>query len=169
MPELLDCGHAPDKGEPANVNGQTVQGWQFVLDFDGKRKICRACADARILDCGHTPSAHSSMTTGYGTDEHGKRQCYACCAERERARMIETGRATLYLVGPKAGQINMRVTDWPGHLEFIAWGLQRSPRGGGFGAQRTDAWFTGPDGYVWHAVNRGDNQIARCKRTKEKA
>lgn len=165
--ELLDCGHPHDAGETYDHTGR--KGWTFVFDFDGKRRICHACANARVLDCGHKPSKHSPMTTGYGTTSDGKRHCYACCAERDRASMIETGRATLYLIEPKPGQINARVTDWTGHLEFVAWGLKRATRGGGFGSQRTDAWFAGPDGYVWHAVNRGDNQIARCRRTKEKA
>lgn len=105
--------------------------------------------------------------------------------------MIATGRATLYLVlrtvplapsdtdgippadtaalraDPKATAARWFVTNWPGSLEFKTLpGVRRNPRGGGFGAQRTDAWFVGPDGYVWHAINRGDNDIARCKRTK---
>ena len=162
MPDLLDCGHPHDAGEPFDHTGR--KGWTFVLDFDGKRKICHACADARVLDCGHTPSPHSAATTGYGTLPDGKRICYACCAERDRADMIATGKATLYLVG------NVRhVTNWPGALAFAVLERRISKHGGGFGSQRTDAWFHGPDGYVWHAVNRGDNDIARCKRTKEKA
>jgi hypothetical protein len=93
--------------------------------------------------------------------------------------MIETGRATLYLVSrpnpapATLGTINRDtrhwfVTNWPGSLEFRAYGASVKPRGGGFGSQRTDAYFPGPDGYVWHALNRGDSQIARCRRTREK-
>jgi hypothetical protein len=83
--------------------------------------------------------------------------------------MIETGRITLYLVkrahpeNPSLSQYF--VTDWTGKLEFRVGGAVRhSPHGGGFGSQRTDAWFTGPDGKTWHTINRGDMHLARCKR-----
>jgi hypothetical protein len=107
---------------------------------------------------------------------------YGCCHEMEDARrelsaarkayresaMIATGKATLYLSA--RGHKVTEVTDWPGALRFPVYpAVIVKPRGGGFGSQRTDAWFKGPDGYVWHAVNRGDSQIARCRRTKEKA
>lgn len=118
-----------------------------------------------ILDCGHPPSPHESFTTGYGLGADGKTYCYACCAERERASMVTTGRATLYLVDGCDGR-PYRVTDWPGHLSFAVGRVRCSARGGGFGSQRTDAWFTGPDGRTWHAVSRGDSQIARCRRVK---
>lgn len=121
-----------------------------------------------VCDCGHEPSPCKSFTTGYGTDpETGKRYCYACCAVRDVESMRETGRAVLYLVRGKVGE-RWRVTNWPESLSFPAYGVKRKPRGGGFGAERIDAYFNGPDGYVWHAVNRGDNQIARCKRTKQR-
>ena len=129
-----------------------------------------------ILDCGHEPSPHESFTTGYGVTADGKKACYACCAESDKAAMIADGRACLYLVSretaPAVGAMGARreyyVTNWPGSLEFRVGGAVRHSRnGGGFGCQRTDAWFTGPDGKPWHAVNRGDNQIARCRRVKD--
>lgn len=137
----------------------------------------------KLLDCGHepTPQKGSACGTGYGIGSDGKTRCYACCADKERADMIATGRATLYLVKrlpidpSKAFAFRYHVTDWPGLLSFETLarsgayeGAKVSRNGGGFGSQRTDAWFVGPGGYVWHAVNRGDNQIARCHRTKEK-
>lgn len=125
-----------------------------------------------LLDCGHPRGLHSGMSTGYGTDDKGRRSCYACCADQDRAYMIEHGRITLYLVRTARENLHSvsEVTNWPGSLRFLCFpALNVSKRGGGFGSQRTDAWFRGPDGFVWHAVNRGDNQIARCKRTKEKA
>lgn len=153
------------------------------------------------LDCGHV-NIHAMPGrafpgycggTGYGVDHAtGTRKCYACCAQSERASMIATGRATLYLVrrsvtvapsdtdgrpleetaalraNPKATVMRYFVTDWAGELEFKTLpGIRHGA--GGFGSQRTDAWFVGPDGFVWHAVNRGDNDIARCRRTKVKA
>lgn len=172
--ELLDCGHA--RSNEHTYNGRPA--WEFVLDFDGVRKICHACADARILDCGHTPSPHPVCTTGYGATADGKRHCYACCADQERAAMIATGRATLYLTrkdqpeslpGPAMGRgmvSRWTIGDWSGTLAFPAYGVKFSRNGGRFGSQRTDAYFTGPDGKEWHAVNRGDNDIARCRRIK---
>lgn len=111
-----------------------------------------------LLDCGHAPSPHSDLTTGYGTDRDGKTHCYACCAETDRKAMIETGRATLYLTGKE-------LTNWPGSLRFPA-GYVRKGRHN-IARVRYDAWFTGPDGKPWHAVQYGDStQIAHCKRVK---
>ena len=167
-PSILDCGHAPDKGAPASVQGadgivRTVQSWQFVLNDDG-RKICHACADKRMLDCGHTPSPHSHISTGYGQTADGKRHCYDCCAATERAAMVETGKACLYLVQRNGRNV---ITDWPGKLEFKPWHVRKGRHN--LAGSRYDAWFAGPDGYVWHGVQYGeDTQIIRCKRTKER-
>lgn len=172
---LLDCGHAYDAGHEYDGTGR--KGWTFSLSLDGTRKLCHACSCLQILDCGHAIGEHSHISSGYGTDAAGVRSCYQCCADKERASMIETGRATLYIVSrdvpASCGSGVSRqhyVTDWPGKLEFRVIGSPNVKRhGGGFGSQRTDAWFRGPDGFVWRAVNRGDSQIARCKRTKERA
>lgn len=166
--ELLDCGHPHDKGQPFDSTGR--MGWKFVLSLDGKRKLCAACAALETLDCGHARGAHSPMSAGYGKTPEGARICYACCAEHDKAEMIREGRITLYLVQRKreSGLTEWLVINWPGSLVFPVKEHRRSKHGGGFGSQRTDAWFNGPDGYVWHAINRGDMQIARCRRTKEK-
>ncbi|MCE5292965.1 MAG: hypothetical protein LLG14_27530 [Nocardiaceae bacterium] len=135
-------------------------------------------------DCGHI-NIHAMPLrafpgycggTGYGTDrETGTRKCYACCAKEERASMIATGRATLYIVRLKSEDgkdfdiFTRHVTDWAGELKFRCIETRYHAHAGGFGSQRTDAWFVGPDGFIWHAVNRGDNDIARCKRTRERA
>lgn len=110
-----------------------------------------------ILDCGHEPSPHLSFTTGYGVDRSGRKHCYECCAKRDVADMVSTGRATLYLS-------NGEVSNWPGSLKFRA-----HVRKGRHNIARTryDAWFTGPDGKQWHGVQYGDNtQICHCKRLK---
>lgn len=124
-----------------------------------------------LLDCGHPPSEHSPYTTGYGQKADGSKHCYACCAKETRADMIEDGATTLYLTHrqrPGSDRVHWYVTDWAAHLEFPVTHCKEAKRGGGFGSQRTDAWFDGPDGYVWHAINRGDMQIARCRRTRVK-
>lgn len=120
--------------------------------------------NVELLECGHPESPHSDITRGYGKDADGNRHCYACCAARDVADMVETGTATLYLTKDASGQ--HEITNWPGSLRLHVYHVRTSPYGGGFGSQRTDAWFTGPDGKAWHAVNRGDNQVARCRRLK---
>jgi hypothetical protein len=124
--------------------------------------------ETATLDCGHPPSEHSDFTTGYGTDDQGKRSCYDCCAKQERAAMIKTGRGTLYLTSAAAnGRMCDFLTDWPGKLRFQAFNVTKS-RGYGFG-RRYDivcGSFVGPDDYIWSFRNAGDMHLARCKRTK---
>lgn len=131
--------------------------------------------ETTILDCGHEPSPHSPYTTGYGEDLDGKRYCYACCADRDRASMIETGRATLYLVKTdKVHRIGCNshpvhaITNWPGSLSFPVYHVRKGRHN--IAGRRYDCWFHGPDGFVWHAVQYGEwAQIAHCRRTKERA
>ena len=118
-----------------------------------------------ILECGHVESK-------FGRDENGNRYCYACCAERDRADMIATGRATLYLIEREHSPLAMggdrsghAVTNWPGSLEFFTGPVRKGRHN--IAGTRYDAWFTGPDGKTWHAVQYGQNtQIAHCKRLK---
>jgi hypothetical protein len=117
---------------------------------------------SEILECGHPESPHSDITRGYGQDEAGNRYCYACCADRDRKTMTDNGVIALYLV--QRGN-EYRLINWPGSLEFIPHHVRRSPHGGGFGSQRTDAWFSF-NGEPWHAVCRGDMDLARCHRLK---
>lgn len=123
------------------------------------------CADCGVDLTPFAPKPGIGGAAGYAVlCDTGARICYACSAKRERADMIATGRATLYLTG--GGDRACAVTDWPGKLRFPALQVERKRGAGGFGAQRTDAWFNGPDGHVWHAVNRGGMDLARCRRTK---
>ena len=101
-------------------------------------------------------------TTGYGQDRKGRKHCFACCADRERASMVETGRAVLYL-----SVSGREVRDWAGQLRFSAM-IKRGAHN--IARTRRDAWFTGPDGYVWHGVQYGEwSEIVHCKRTKTPA
>lgn len=176
-PTLLDCGHPEDKGTPYN-NG-TMMGWKSVIDAATGRNICHACADLRVLDCGHAPSPHLPITTGYATDsDTGATYCYECAAARDRDAMIVSGRATLYLVNdgtrpareyriPREPQTmaryGERITNWADRLSFPVTRLQMSRHN--IAGRRYDAWFTGPDGFTWYAVTYGDNtQIAHCRR-----
>ena len=111
------------------------------------------------LECGHKESPHSDITRGYGTDADGKRQCYQCCADLDRAYMIEHGRIALYLT-------DKAITNWPASLSFPV--LSRTTGRHNIAGVRYDVWFRGPDGATWHGVQYGDNtQICHCKRTKQ--
>lgn len=143
----------------ARRGGRIVKARQAETLPDAGGDRCALCGAAFVRD---------GIGTGYGIAMDGARHCYQCCANQERASMIETGRAVLYLVD-NGGPVEWngrawRVTDWPGRLSFPARVVNRSRRGGGFGSQITTARFTGPDGRIWSAVNRGDSQIARCRR-----
>ena len=119
-----------------------------------------------LLDCGHEPSPHEDFTTGYGIDKDDKKHCWACCAARECAAMIETGKAMLYLTMDKGRK--WHVTDWPGHLVFKVSSYRKGRHN--IASTRIDVWFRGPDGHTWHGVQYGENtEIVHCRRTREKA
>jgi hypothetical protein len=112
---------------------------------------------AEILECGHAPSPHGEHTTGYGVDIHGARFCYECAAKRDRADMLATGRATLYLT-------DKGLTNWPGSLFIIV--SERKTGRHNMARVRYDVWFTF-GGAEWHGVQYGDNtQICHCRRIK---
>ncbi len=108
--------------------------------------------------CGKSCLSDSSFTTGVGYDVANNPYCYACCADRERAVMLATRRAVLYLADKK-------VTDWPGKLSFqvvVQWTGAHN-----FGGRVTFVRFIGPDGAVWSVRQVGDfSQLCAVKRTK---
>jgi len=120
----------------------------------------------------------ASGGTGYGQDENGKRSCYECCADQDRKWMQEKGQTTLYLTYKTAPRIpheghegpDVRrgvITNWPGTLAFPVYYLKEGRHN--IAGRRYDAWFSGPDGHIWHGVQYGDNtELIHCKRTKEK-
>jgi hypothetical protein len=173
--ELLDCGHPPDAGMPANVDGRVVQGWQFVRTEDG-RKICHSCADNVILDCGHKPSPHHYFATGYGRDEGGRKHCYSCCADLDRKYMEAHDRMLLYLSLGEARTSSARnggstyrrasfyakVQNWPGSLAFPCYVRVGKHNLAGV---RYDAWFADHRGREWHGVCvGGGTQILHCRK-----
>lgn len=120
----------------------------------------------RCADCGTVAElgATAGCGTGYGYDARDMPICYECCGKADRAQMMATGKATLYLTG-KPGAWS--VSNWPGTLR-----LRATVRKGRHNIARTryDAWFTGPDGLPWHGVTYGENtQICHCRRLKQKA
>lgn len=109
--------------------------------------------------CGRHCRAHG-CGTGYGVAPDGRRVCYVCCADSDRAYMLEHGRITLYLDTTGA-----RVTNWPGTLAFRTGPIRRGRHN--IARWQYCAWFTGPDGATWIARQYGDDtQIAHCRRLK---
>jgi hypothetical protein len=118
------------------------------------------------LDCGHTTVPGPAGPTGYGTTHDGRRLCYTCIADADRAEMIQSGtgeRLPLYLSKRPDG--TWYVGNWPGTLHFPVRHMLEGRHN--FARTRTDVWFVGPDGHDWHGVQYGDNaQIVHCKRTR---
>lgn len=158
---ILSCGHSEDAGSPATImmkDGTTkqVMGWTSVLLDDG-RKVCHACADLRTLDCGHHPSPHFPMTTGYGVTSEGKKHCYECCGKADQESMRKNNRITLYFS-------NGQVVNWPGSMSiqptYISTGRHN------FAGIRTDVWFRF-EGSRWHGVQYGRyTEILHCRKLK---
>lgn len=127
--------------------------------------------------CGKGIAQPDSFGTGYGTDSAGNKVCYACCAEQDKAWMLEHDRITLYLTdirrhrevrGFHNGEYSGNVTNWPGTLRYE----NRNVKVGrhNIAGVRYDVWFVGPDKHVWHGITYGDNtQLCHCKRTQETA
>ena len=125
-------------------------------------------AGTEQCDCGHMESPHSTFTRGYGTDAQGKTFCYACCAQNDLKTMKEDGKWTGYL--SKDGHGEWKVSNWPSSLVFKPYYVRewKASMWGGYQSAAT-AYFIGPDGFVWSATQKGNhNQIARCRRTKDK-
>lgn len=94
----------------------------------------------------------------YGTTPDGKVHCAVCCAEMDAEYMKSNGKITLYLSGRE-------IINWPGTLRFRT--IARTEGRHNFAGVRYDAWFRGPDGFIWHGVCFGDfTEVIHCKRTK---
>lgn len=137
-----------------NLEADAPGAFRFLPKF---LPACFQCAQ-----CGAQKAFQLGGGTGYAVNKENDFVCYACCGANDKAEMIRDGVIVLYL-----DEAKRQVSNWPGTLVFPCGELSRSPRGGGFGGPRIDAWFTGPDGKRWHAIQRGHhNQIARCRRVK---
>ena len=150
--------------------------WNKYLEKTGLRPtkfICSKCKKEKII-----PSAKETCSVGYavtieGKFKEGELRCYECCAEIDKKQMIETGKITLYLSGKKHQNADSKVfaqdyyeiSNWPGSLKFTAYLFKEGKHN--IARKRFDVWFQGPDRYLWHGIQYGDNtQICHCKRTK---
>ena len=140
--------------------------WNLYMNKTGLRPTkfyCHICK--RNCD---VPTTHS-CTTGYAIDKDNSLVCYQCAAEGDKQQMIRDGRMQLYLSQDKEAQKGTmtiyKVTNWPGSLEFKVPFAKEGKHN--FARTRTDFWFRGPDDFIWHGFQIGNNnQVAYCKRTK---
>jgi hypothetical protein len=122
------------------------------------------CAECKI-----TKPVQIGGGTGYAQSDDGL-ICYDCCAIRDKADMIKTGKALLYLTTSTNGKLafgmfgDAVVSNWPGTLKLNArFKLGRH----NIARSRYDVWFIGPDGKSWHGVQYGEySQLTYCKRIK---
>ena len=127
--------------------------------------------DARILDCGHTPSKHNDCSTGTAHTAGGKEICWECCAIADKQTMIAEGNSRnlpLYLTHDAflhGSKFTLgKVTNWPSTLVFTC-NVKKGKHN--IAGSRYDVWFTGPDGKQWHGVQYGEwTQVCHCKQTK---
>ena len=108
--------------------------------------------------------------TGYGVNRQGRKVCYECCALQDRAAMLKTGKAVLYLstdsnpVIPGHNRVVGKVSNWPGTLSFPIYGVRKGNHN--IAGVRYDVWFT-VSGENWHGTQYGNNtQLIHCKRIK---
>lgn len=126
---------------------------------------CAKCGDVRTPD-------PDCIGAGYGKNDKGEKTCYRCCGKRDRETMIKDGhskRLPLYYVTERTEDGHHTpgyVANWPGTLSF---GIRYRKTGRhNIAGTRTDVWFNGPDGHVWHGTQYRENtDVCHAKRTKE--
>lgn len=116
----------------------------------------------------------------FGVVYKGKRKqylCFGCCADVDRERMKNEGKATMYLqyVSPchnpqfTSGGINLTaseyvVSNWTGSLTMVTTKVQVGRHN--MTGRRWDVWFRMND-QKWWGVSYGNNtQLLHCKRIK---
>ena len=142
--------------------------FRFLPEYSPAQFRCATCREYKPLPIG-------GGGTGYGVerDDSGVESfhCYACCSEKERARLIERGEGFRYLTGlpcfglrPEKGE-PLRLKDWPGNLSFPV----KSHWTGRHSIARVVHFvrFIGPDGREWAGRMTGENtQVCRVRRLK---
>jgi hypothetical protein len=111
----------------------------------------------------------ANITTGYAINKKNELNCYSCCAEIDKQYMVDNGKICLYLTKKKLNNCNWFsyvISNWPGSLFFKI--IESKTSKHNWNLERTDAWFIGPDGHIWHGIHIGNNtQLIHCKRTKD--
>ena len=162
---------------PILIHGEEITSPIGLSSLD-RREVSKLSDANSLMDYGKCFDCGNTLDSQYGKDTVGNSLCYPCCAERDRKSMIETGRATMYLVKRPisttpihhGGSYRWYAVNWPGTLEFHC-PVVRESKTAGFGGMmpRFDASFIGPDGFWWHGRQQGwHNEILGCRRTKQK-
>lgn len=119
---------------------------------------CSTCHETKAV---YSPGNISAPE--YGKDDKGNLHCWACCSERKRQRMRDTGRATLYLVRRGDG---FAITNWTGGISIEPFRVRIGRHN--IARTRYDVWFTF-ESQSWHGVQYGEmTQICHCHRIKAK-
>lgn len=126
--------------------------------------------------CGNIipPPPEDSVGIGYAFNGSAV-TCYSCCADIDKQKMRDTGKAVLYLDcerWPEVRRLNLvnrgcmgSVGNWPGTLKIPCFTKCGKHNIAGI---RYDVWFKF-EGYEWWGVCYGENtQLTHCKRTKKK-
>lgn len=107
-----------------------------------------------LLECGHEPSEHSSISTGYATDPStGNRSCYECCATQDADWMAKGLPIPLY-------DTDTHVTNWPGSLKIRITSRNISPHNIAGTRHHITFTFAGLD---WYGDRYGDStELVLC-------
>ncbi len=89
-------------------------------------------------------------------EKHGKISLY----------LIETNKIDTMAMGLDKPMI-WKITNFDNSFSIKTFGVPRKFRHP-FSRMASIVYFPGPDGHVWSARNIGDNDIAHCRRLKEK-
>lgn len=90
-----------------------------------------------LCDCGHIATSNG-ITTGYGTDKDGKKHCYTCCGEQDKAKLRESGKLSGYLT--KEGD-SYYFCNWPNSFRIRAYWFRKSYNNFAGRNSRTDVYF----------------------------
>ena len=117
-----------------------------------------ATATMDRCDCGHAPSAHGTMDTGYGRDAEGRTYCYTCCEARDRAQLARDGMGSAYLSSD-----GRTVQGWPGYV--LGQVTREYQTREGFGG-RTTRVYCRIDGRSYMGRGPGRSMYLRLRTTK---
>ena len=133
----------------AMYNGKPAKGWTSYTVF-------------KCSQCKRIKQSVNPYTTGYGKDRKGHKLCFECCGLNDRKDLLKTGKSVLYISKRDGRYI---VTNWPDTLNIAVSHVSISDHNFAGRNGRTDVWFW-LDGFRYHGVNIGDNQILRINRVK---
>lgn len=153
---------------------------QLIEDIEAARTLAlRIDADRVTVDCGHvaiphyflmpdwqtyagTPGQGVAGGTGYATMRDGRKLCYPCADDVERAEMDTAETFTAYLSSD-----GKSITTWTGghlaHVQSLSTSKRYTPTGGQWHAHYVTAIR---NGVTWHGVNAGTGMVITLRRSR---